>query len=137
MRPIDAEPIEKALFRRADKALAKNPYANARVCAFRRALELVLDAPTIAAPPNDAPPNDPMTLEQLREMDGEPVWVVGLNGYPSRCGLVYWYRKNKRNIVYVTINNGVSIDAKIFMAAGGRIYRHKPEETNNGITTLR
>ena len=33
-------------------------------------------------------PNEPMTLEQLREMDGEPVWVVlvdeklsGLNGW--------------------------------------------------------
>jgi len=23
-----------------------------------------------------APPNDPLTLEELREMDGEPVWVV-------------------------------------------------------------
>lgn len=25
-------------------------------------------------------PNDPLTLEQLREMDGEPVWVVQVNG---------------------------------------------------------
>ena len=24
----------------------------------------------------DPPPNDPLTLEELREMDGEPVWVV-------------------------------------------------------------
>ena len=23
-----------------------------------------------------SPPNEPLTLEQLREMDGEPVWVV-------------------------------------------------------------
>ena len=23
-----------------------------------------------------APPNEPLTLEQLREMDGEPVWIV-------------------------------------------------------------
>ena len=27
-----------------------------------------------------APPNAPLTLEELREMDGEPVWVVELNG---------------------------------------------------------
>ena len=34
------------------------------------------------------PPNEPLTIEQLREMDGEPVWVVlvdekfsGLNGW--------------------------------------------------------
>ena len=128
MRLIDAEPIERALFRRADKSLAKNPYENAKICAFRRAFELVLDAPTITSLPNDAPPNDPLTLEELREMDGEPVWVVELNGYPPHWGLVYWYRKNKRNIVYVTISNGASICAEAFMAAGGKIYRRKPEE---------
>lgn len=74
------------------------------------------------------PPNDPLTLEELREMDGEPVWVVEINGYPPRWGLVYWCKKNKRDVVYVTINNGVSIDAKTFMAAGGKIYRRKTEE---------
>lgn len=26
-------------------------------------------------------PNDPLTLEELREMDGEPVWVVPLNDF--------------------------------------------------------
>ena len=38
--------------------------------------------------PTLTPPNEPLTLEQLREMDGEPVWVVlvdekfsGLNGW--------------------------------------------------------
>ena len=71
MRLIDAEPIERALFRRADKSLAKNPYENAKICAFRQAFELVLDAPTITSLPND-----PLTLEELREMDGEPVWVT-------------------------------------------------------------
>lgn len=72
-----------------------------------------------------------LTLEQLREMDGEPVWVVEPNGYPPRWGLVYWCRKNKRNIVYVTINNGASICAETSMAAGVKIYRRKPEEGTN------
>ena len=38
--------------------------------------------------PTLTPPNEPLALEQLREMDGEPVWVVlvdekfsGLNGW--------------------------------------------------------
>ena len=42
----------------------------------------------IEAFPTLTPPNEPLTLEQLREMDGEPVWVVmvdekfsGLNGW--------------------------------------------------------
>lgn len=30
---------------------------------------------TLAPMPTLTPPNEPMTLEQLREMDGEPVWV--------------------------------------------------------------
>lgn len=76
---------------------------------------------------HQSPPNTPLTLEELREMDGEPVWVVELNDYPPHWGLVYWCRKNKRNIVYVTINNGASICAETFMAAGGKIYRRKPE----------
>lgn len=29
---------------------------------------------------NQEPPNDPLTLEELREMDGEPVWVEHCNG---------------------------------------------------------
>ena len=31
-------------------------------------------APEVEAEP--LPPNDPLTLEELREMDGEPVWVT-------------------------------------------------------------
>ena len=31
---------------------------------------------TLAPMPTLTPPNDPLTLEQLRKMDGEPVWIV-------------------------------------------------------------
>lgn len=31
---------------------------------------IIADMPTLT------PPNEPLTLEQLREMDGEPVWIV-------------------------------------------------------------
>lgn len=35
------------------------------------------------------PPNDPLTLEELRELDGEPVYIVGINGSrASGWGLV-------------------------------------------------
>lgn len=30
------------------------------------------------------PPNDPLTLDQLREMDGEPVWIKRLKGLSVR-----------------------------------------------------
>lgn len=36
---------------------------------LRRVMQRVVQAPTIT------PPNEALTLEQLREMDGEPVWV--------------------------------------------------------------
>ena len=33
-------------------------------------MQLIDEAPTLT------PPNEPLTLEELREMDGEPVWIV-------------------------------------------------------------
>ena len=32
----------------------------------------------ICSMPTLTPPNEPLTLEQLREMDGRPVWIVGI-----------------------------------------------------------
>lgn len=129
MRLIDAEPIEQTLFRRADKALAKNPYANARVCAFRQAFELILDAPTIAPPPNDPPLNDPLTLEELWEMDGEPVWTEALDGGVSRwafadcgCELVRFF-KTRQGVACEVIARHFKTYGKTWLA-----YRRKPEE---------
>lgn len=31
------------------------------------------------------PPNDPLTLEELREMDGEPVWIIPICGSGGFC----------------------------------------------------
>lgn len=41
-----------------------------RLVYLKDVLDLIDEQPTIT------PPNEPLTLEQLREMDGEPVWVV-------------------------------------------------------------
>ena len=35
-----------------------------------------------------APPNPPLTLEELREMDGEPVWVAPVDGGPYAWMLI-------------------------------------------------
>ena len=62
MRPIDAS---KLLF-------------EIQVCSWdseqdkERAEDLVLGMPTLT------PPNEPLTLEELREMGGQPYWHVGL-----------------------------------------------------------
>ena len=41
--------------------------------------------------PTLTPPNEPLTIEQLREMDGEPVWIVDIgsrNRYGSGWAIV-------------------------------------------------
>lgn len=67
-------------------------------------------------------PNDPMTLSELREMDGEPVWVelIGLKR-PSA-----WYLLNLRDEEAVNKRGGfVSL---INYGDTWTAYRHKPEE---------
>ena len=44
-----------------------------------RAEDLVLGMPTLT------PPNEPLTLEQLREMNGEPVYIIA-----SDMGIAEW-----------------------------------------------
>ena len=39
--------------------------------------------------PTLTPPNEPLTLEKLREMDGEPVWVEFEDGSGGLWGIVH------------------------------------------------
>lgn len=66
MRPIDADALEKILRTRC--AQCNDDYGNL-AGAVSGCLKLVQSLPTITPPPND-----PLALEELREMDGEPVW---------------------------------------------------------------
>lgn len=61
-------------------------------------------------------PNDPLTPEQLREMDGEPVWC---NVGPGQWGIV-----NKFVDEVVFFNGGTIPIAHL----QGRAYRREPEE---------
>lgn len=49
------------------------------------------------------PLNEPLTIEQLREMDGEPVWIVdigGRNWYGPGCAIV-----DRENNLVRTVKN--------------------------------
>lgn len=128
MRLIDAEPIERALFRWADKSLAKNPYKNARICAFRRAFELILDAPTITPPPND-----PLTLDQLREMDGEPVWIDDIVFRRDRsCGGLWAIVVLACDEIIFGDRNSMPLKDVV-----GFAYRRKPEEGRDEMLQMR
>ncbi len=49
MRPvyIDAAPIMAELAKRADQPKGKNPYENIKISTYRKALELLLNAPVV------------------------------------------------------------------------------------------
>ena len=55
------------------------------------ALRMVAAAPTIATLPNG-----PLTLEELREMDGEPVWDKSLRAWGLVVGDFILYRNGEK-----------------------------------------
>lgn len=67
-RPVDAEALEKKISEWLGQPGNGDYYSgyDAALCAVQ---DLIADTPTLT------PPNEPLPLEQLREMDGEPVWV--------------------------------------------------------------
>ena len=75
---------------------------------LRRVMQMVVHAPTLT------PPNMPLTLEQLREMDGEPVWVE----QQAAWGLVEVH-KNRVYIIGLDFESGYSLH--------WNIYRRPPE----------
>lgn len=75
VRPIDAN----ALARNIREYMGNYPNATARLTACRAILSMLGDerqTPTLHL----APTGDPLTLEQLREMDEKPVWMKDLTG---------------------------------------------------------
>ena len=111
MRLIDAEPIEKYIENGLNEKDPAKRFGH-------DAIEIMTEihyAPTIAPPPND-----PLTLEELREMDGEPVWISskGINRYDICC------KVTTDNMVqfYTVALPGLGY-GKTWLA-----YRRKPEE---------
>lgn len=100
MRPIDADLVREQI--------KKSDLSNREKIALLLCLSSV---PTI-----EPPPDDTLTQEQLREMDGEPVWCkVG----PGQWGIV------NKFVDEVVFYNGGTIPIAHLQ---GRAYRRKPEE---------
>ena len=74
--------------------------------------------------------NDPLTLEEMWEMDGEPVWVVGIssinnfNGHWDICSLE---SGDATTFPYCGENPDINLYGITWKA-----YRHKPEEADHG-----
>lgn len=70
--------------------------------------------------------NEPLTLEELKQMDGHPVYVKR-QGYGELWALVYAFWKS-RGIIHLTYSNGASDSAEFLLNDGAEIYRHPPGE---------
>ena len=83
-----------------------------------RAEDLVLSMPTLT------PPNEPLTLEELREMNEVPVWIQNLEEpAKSQWRLLYWDRGK-----YLVLQ-GISVRGYLMEEYGESwlAYRRPPE----------
>ncbi len=79
----------------------------------------------------EAEANEPLTLEQLRKMDGEPVWVERPDGYSSYDGWALVYVSWKaQSVIYLVSGLGSSELCAALLNSGGKVYRHKPKEAD-------
>lgn len=87
-------------------------------------IDLFDAAPAVEAEP--APSNTPLTLEQLREMDGEPVWIEW-GGHPQAGWALVRVWSKANDVIYLTYHNGNMELLGYVLADGGKIYRRKSE----------
>ncbi|MCI8623775.1 MAG: hypothetical protein HFG26_08945 [Provencibacterium sp.] len=81
-------------------------------------------APEVEAEP--VQPNNPLTLDELREMDGEPVWVVSvssINGFEGHWDICEWENGTVVLLPHCMESPDISLYGKTWLA-----YRRKPEE---------
>lgn len=80
------------------------------------------------------PPNDPLTLEELREMDGEPVWVEvsenwSKSGSKSGWYLVRFHKIDDRLRMYIyNTRSGATFVPEQDYVQSWIAYRRRPEE---------
>lgn len=117
MKPIDAEPIIKNLSSMKTQLGYDAIDIDGMIKALREAKEVKAEL---------IPPNDPLTLEQLKAMEGEPVWV----SYPRA------YQKD----VWWSVVECANLEMRSLTLQKGHLlkygehwicYRRKPEDEDN------
>lgn len=80
----------------------------------------------------ELPPNDPLTLEELQGMDGEPVWVegdreteIGCNGW----AILYFSEGDLYARVFFPLEEYADIPSLASYGETWLAYRRKPEES--------
>ena len=125
VRPIDASRFGEILEQWKKDCLEDNDTQGADIIS-----DVILqldDMPTLT------PPNEPLTLEQLREMGGEPVWVTSARergNIPSRWVLFAGVSKSKRNsdvFVFATTGGIAQGYEAVNYGKTWNAYRRPPE----------
>lgn len=113
MRLIDADPIIKNLSEMKTQLGYDAIAIDGMIKSLREAKEIT----------SSEQPNDPLTLEELREIDGEPVWVQ-YGQYDGEWLIVAWN-------IYDAISYARKAPFKLSVYSYGDTwiaYRRKPEE---------
>ena len=127
-RWVDIDPVVKKIEYSLSLGGAGD-YNSGYDAALNAVLDDIDDAPTLT------PPNEPLSIEQLREMDGEPVWVVydqdAAKTTPGFDPLTLWALVEvTKTSVFLTNNFGgrtVYADDQDLEWAGITVYRRPPE----------
>lgn len=118
MRLIDAEPLEEILLLR--RVQCSNDYGSI-AGAINGCLKLVQLQPSLAPPPND-----PLTMKELREMDGEPVWVESCRN--AKRGKYVVLGEYCQELHCLGVSGGGLLDCTV-MGKGWLAYRRRPGES--------
>ena len=119
-RAIDAEKYMELLKKQYlhNKSMGNSQAARA----WQGAMQLLYDMPTLA------PQNEPLTLDELRKMDGEPVYIVFL---PDADGekLQFWalVSVDEWDDVYLANKDEWAFNYEEFLEDVEGIYRRPPE----------
>lgn len=127
MRPIDANELYARLMARYTAHNLDDTRDMAARAAIMSCMEAVERSKTITATP---PPNDPLTLEELREMDGEPVYITSSRdgGYLWGWAIVSVYKELGRETEITFVSNHATLSVNEYGRKNGlTAYRRKPE----------
>ena len=119
-RAIDAEKFMELL---KEQYLHNKSMGNSQAArAWQGAIQLLYDMPTLT------PPNEPLTLDELREMDGEPVYVVfrpDISGEKPQFWVLV--SVDEWNDIYLANKEGWAFNYEKFLGDVEGIYRRPPE----------